>query len=66
MGRIRDRDDLRHWTYLINGPFTSLGEYQLWVSRAVLTTDPLFYAVIQAGRAVGVARTPDRARGRIH
>ena len=48
-------DDLRHWTYLINGPFTSLGEYESWVSRAVLTTDPLFYAVIQAGRAVGVA-----------
>ena len=48
-------EDLRHWTYLINGPFDSLGEYESWVSRAVLTTDPLFYAVIQAGRAVGVA-----------
>ena len=47
--------DLRHWTYLINGPFASLGEYESWVSRAVSTNDPLFYAVVQAGRAVGVA-----------
>jgi RimJ/RimL family protein N-acetyltransferase len=47
--------DLRNWTYLVNGPFASLGEYESWVSRAVLTTDPLFYAVVQSGRAAGVA-----------
>jgi RimJ/RimL family protein N-acetyltransferase len=46
----------RNWTYLLHGPYASFDDYADWVRAAAVTTDPLFFAVVdQADRAVGVA-----------
>jgi RimJ/RimL family protein N-acetyltransferase len=45
----------RNWTYLAHGPYASLGDYADWVRAASATLDPLFFAVLVAERAVGVA-----------
>lgn len=52
----RDADG-RMWTYLFSGPFASAGEYRAWVETRQGSTDPLFFAVVDAasGRAAGVA-----------
>ena len=51
-----DRDG-RTWTYLPVGPFDSLEAYTSWVESSSASTDPLFFAIIDArsGRAAGVA-----------
>ncbi len=45
------------WTYLPVGPFADLDAYRAWVEGASRSTDPLFFAIVDAatGRAVGVA-----------
>jgi RimJ/RimL family protein N-acetyltransferase len=47
----------RNWTYLFNGPFETFGSYLEWLSQASESSDPLFFAVIDAttSKAVGVA-----------
>ena len=45
----------RNWTYLFHGPYDSSDAYGEWVQRAASTSDPLFYAVVCDGKAVGVA-----------
>jgi RimJ/RimL family protein N-acetyltransferase len=48
--------DSRRWTYLSYGPFTNRAEFTQWLEGAVLTDDPLFYAIAgNDGRAVGLA-----------
>lgn len=53
---VQDREN-RIWTYLGYGPFGSLVEYRKWVDEVVVSSDPLFHAIIDAGtgKAVGVA-----------
>lgn len=52
-------EDTEHriWTYLPYGPFASATDYYQWVSNHQNSTDPLFFAIINAatGRAVGIA-----------
>lgn len=45
------------WTYLAYGPFATLDDYLVWMTRACQSTDPLFHAIIDAvtNKAVGVA-----------
>jgi RimJ/RimL family protein N-acetyltransferase len=43
------------WTYLAYGPFESEAAYAAWVRENCRGEDPLFYAVIVEGKAVGVA-----------
>ena len=52
----RDRDG-RLWTYLPYGPFDTLGDFSAWLAAVAATTDPMFFAVIDAKTAkpVGVA-----------
>lgn len=54
-----DRMDLdgRTWTYLPYGPFPSVEAYRNWAELAVMSTDPLFFAIVEnaLGRAVGLA-----------
>jgi RimJ/RimL family protein N-acetyltransferase len=45
----------RNWTYLFDGPFAAFDDYRAFVARAASTLDPLFYAIVVDGRAVGVA-----------
>ncbi|MEW6321691.1 MAG: GNAT family protein [Acidobacteriota bacterium] len=45
----------RNWTYLLHGPYASPADYDAWVRRAAAGADPLFFAVVVAGRAAGVA-----------
>ena len=43
------------WTYLFDGPYTSLDEFRANLEAKARSTDPLFFAVIDnaSGRAVG-------------
>jgi RimJ/RimL family protein N-acetyltransferase len=43
------------WTYLFDGPYTSLDEFRASIEVKARSTDPLFFAVIDnsSGRAVG-------------
>ena len=43
------------WTYMGYGPFASLDEYAVWCASMVGVDDPLFYAIVIDGDAVGVA-----------
>ncbi len=45
------------WTYMPQGPFASEEHLREWVESVATSTDPLFYAIIDAStsRAVGVA-----------
>jgi RimJ/RimL family protein N-acetyltransferase len=47
----------RNWTYLPYGPFSSLGDYIVWLSSVAGKADPQFHAVVDlgSGKAVGVA-----------
>ena len=49
--------DGRMWTYLFSGPFQSLEEYTAWLASREDSTDPLFFAVVDAatGGAAGIA-----------
>lgn len=52
------RDTTAHsWTYLPYGPFHSQAEYTAWIAERADSSDPLFFAIVDAstGRAVGVA-----------
>ena len=45
------------WTYLAYGPFRSRADYRAWIELNAVTTDPLFFAIVDnaTGRATGVA-----------
>ncbi|MFZ1385794.1 MAG: GNAT family protein [Thiolinea sp.] len=44
------------WTYLPYGPFADLASFSAWLSKQAVSTDPLFYSVLdKTGKAVGVA-----------
>lgn len=45
----------RMWTYLPYGPFDSVAAYRSWVEGVQDEPDPLFFAIVVSGRAVGVA-----------
>lgn len=47
----------RSWTYLPYGPFESLTQYRRWMTSAIGSQDPLFFAIVdqQTGLAVGLA-----------
>jgi len=47
----------RNWTYLPYGPFDSLSSYSSWLDQFSVTSDPLFFAIVDhaTGKAVGVA-----------
>jgi RimJ/RimL family protein N-acetyltransferase len=45
----------RIWTYMPNGPFASLDAYRAWVWTAAQGADPLHYAILVDGWAVGTA-----------
>jgi RimJ/RimL family protein N-acetyltransferase len=51
----RENRDNRNWTYLPYGPYERLGDYRLWVEQVCRAEDPFFQAVVENGRAVGVA-----------
>ena len=44
------------WSYLWYGPFASAETMQAWLDSCAVTSDPLFYAVVEraTGRAVGM------------
>ena len=52
----QDRQN-RIWTYLGYGPFERLDDYREWAVAASSSSDPLFYAIVDAatGNAAGVA-----------
>jgi len=43
------------WTYLAYGPYASAGELEGSLAVAAASDDPLFFAIVVGGRAVGVA-----------
>lgn len=48
-------NDGRDWTYLPEGPFSTLDEFRAWLDRAEASEDPLHYTVLDTsnGAAVG-------------
>jgi RimJ/RimL family protein N-acetyltransferase len=53
---LQDREG-RNWTYMVYGPFDSLGAYRDWVGEVAGEDDPMFYTIVrqQDGQPVGVA-----------
>jgi RimJ/RimL family protein N-acetyltransferase len=47
--------DGRMWTYLPYGPFPDLGTYRGWVEDVAGREDPMFFAIVTAAGASGVA-----------
>ncbi len=47
----------RNWTYMGDGPFASLPEFEAWMAASCLGDDPLFHTVVEyeSGRALGLA-----------
>lgn len=45
----------RTWTYMPNGPFSNFEEYETWLQAAILSSDPLHFAIVVDGRALGTA-----------
>ncbi len=47
----------RNWTYMGDGPFASLAEFEAWMAASCLGDDPLFHAIVEgaSGRALGLA-----------
>ncbi len=43
------------WTYLTTGPHADLAEYAPWAAEAARSPDPLHFALLMEGRAVGTA-----------
>jgi RimJ/RimL family protein N-acetyltransferase len=43
------------WTYLAYGPFPTLEVYREWVESVHAGSDPLFFAILDHGKPVGVA-----------
>ncbi len=43
------------WTYMLNGPFGDVGEYRRFLEETCLGDDPMFFAVVVEGQALGVA-----------
>lgn len=52
---VADQEN-RIWTYLPYGPFADLASFSTWLSKQAVSTDPLFYSVLdKTGKAVGIA-----------
>lgn len=47
--------DAAAWTYLAYGPFHSLESYRDWVESVQTVDDPLFFAILDRDKPVGVA-----------
>lgn len=45
----------RIWTYMPNGPFADEATYRAWLWGAAQSADPLHYAILVDGRALGTA-----------
>ena len=45
----------QNWTYLFQEPFANLEDYKKWIRDSCLSTDPLYYAIIDSNKAVGIA-----------
>ncbi|MEM7237615.1 MAG: GNAT family protein [Pseudomonadota bacterium] len=52
---LSDDDEGRVFTYMPNGPFSTLEGYLQWVRKEMVCTDPLQYAILVNGKAVGTA-----------
>ena len=50
----------RMWTYLPEGPFETLETFRPFVETLVASEDPLHYAIVVDGRAVGQGAAEDR------
>lgn len=51
---VTDQEN-RIWIYLPYGPFADLESFSAWLSKQAISTDPLFYSVLdKMGKAVGV------------
>ena len=48
--------DYSDWTYLQDGPFDSIEEFECWLKQAITGNDPVFYAIIdlKTEKAVGI------------
>lgn len=47
------KDDGRMWDYMPNGPFADLPAYERWLEGAIALDDPLQFAVVVEGVALG-------------
>lgn len=45
----------RIWTYLPNGPYTRLSEYEAWAEQAIAADDPLMHTILVEGQPMGHA-----------
>ena len=48
--------DYSDWTYLQDGPFDSIEEFECWLKQAITGNDPVFYAIIdlKTEKATGI------------
>jgi len=48
--------DYSDWTYLQDGPFDSIEEFECWLKQAITGNDPVFYAIIdlKTEKAAGI------------
>jgi RimJ/RimL family protein N-acetyltransferase len=49
------REDPGLWTYMADGPYGSVEEMQRWLQQAAASEDPLYFAIVRDGRALGRA-----------
>lgn len=54
-GAFRQDSDGRIWTYMPNGPYNDPAAFRGWVDEAVTWDDPLMFAIMVDGRALGHA-----------
>src|SRR4051794_6238980 len=47
--------DGRMWTYMSYGPFETLEGYRKWLEGTCCGTDPMFFAIVVDGKALGIA-----------
>lgn len=55
LGHDGSRAASQSWDYLPYGPFASEDEHRSWLEAQAASEDPLFFAVVRDGSAVGVA-----------
>jgi RimJ/RimL family protein N-acetyltransferase len=48
-------EDAGLWTYMADGPYGSVEEMRRWLAQAAASEDPLYFAIVRDGRALGRA-----------
>ncbi|TMW59343.1 hypothetical protein Poli38472_004412 [Pythium oligandrum] len=51
---LGDKHSDGRWTYLMNGPYANGDEFVEWCRSVEALQDPLFYAIVVDGKAVGI------------